>query len=80
MPAIDGNTELHCAAASGNIALVKAIANAEIVNERNAKGETAILLAFRNKHLEAGLELANRGANADIADHSGKCARDYMPD
>lgn len=80
MPDKDGNTELHYAAASGNIVLVKAIATAEIVNEQNAKGETPVLLAFRNNHLEAGLELINCGANAKISDHSGKCARDYMPD
>jgi uncharacterized protein len=74
-----GDTQLHYAAASGDIALVKALADAETINERNVRGETPVLLAFRNKHLEAGLELVNRGANVDIADHSGKSARDYMP-
>ena len=74
-----GNTQLHYAAAHGDARLVKTLATPEVMNLRNANGETAVLLAFRNEQVEAGLVLIRLGADIDVKDHSGKRARDYMP-
>jgi len=75
-----GNTQLHYAAYGGDPRLVKALATPEMINLRNENGETAVLLAYKNGYLEAGLELVRLGADIDIKNLLGKCARDYMPD
>src|SRR5206468_3136104 len=70
---LEGNTALHHVIHTGNIELLNKILSSiqgrenaiDIINLENAEGESAILLAYKNKNREAFDALLQNGAKID---------------
>jgi ankyrin repeat protein len=71
-------TPLLSAAGSGDAALVVAeLSRGASVQERNAEGATALMLASQSGSIDAVVALLNAGADASVVDDRGRSARDF---
>lgn len=72
-----GLTELHVAAANGDIqALTKLLLEGANPNATGSAGETPLMLAVKNDHRAAVRALLAQGADAQVKSHKGNTAID----
>ncbi|RHY86545.1 hypothetical protein DYB35_002266 [Aphanomyces astaci] len=76
----EGLTSLHVAARSGCVETVTLLlaTSSSLVPATTAKGETALLLAARKKHVCIVEALVRAGANVDACDATGQSARQVL--